>query len=727
MTTAYHPQCNSQAEVANKTIAKYLASFVDSTTLEWEDLLAPLMFSYNTSYHRSVKNTPFYLTFGIEPRTPNFEAPDLRRKFYGESSSGELFTRLCVARDIARLNNEDATLTYQMQYDAKAQPHNYKEGQLVLLDEHNFLKKNVKLAPKWSGPHRILKIKGPCTSELQLDNNKRIIVNVNRLKPYHLREKHNAVYPEEEEQAWAIPTKNETKPKQKKQKVPQLIQDQEKEEDQNLLADWFASNQPLIPARHHEENVAVQDFQPVLPQPTASGAARPRGRPRKSYSEVVASNPSPIRQTSTSRKIIATPHSDLISSRTRSKLDSSSFLAQGGNEGFQRTHSSNDTTPAFIDADAAAFATAALVNPQTVSHLQEDNSDSDNSNNNEWVMVMRKKTKTKKDKLLQRQNQVFRQTGDTYSYNTYKNAVEFEYLDIPDQPAAAAAAQNIAPPALQGLPAPAQVQVQAPAQGQHQVPPGQPAHPGHQAAQAGVAPPPVAQQPAAGTSATAKAGPGNADDRPLRPAAKGSFYSDDSNDDGNDGDDDRRPLPARQQLQRGRVGGDSSIHSRDRTGKTGTHTDTGARARATPARVGPKPVPGLHGTAGRDKSASGQPRKDQQPPSRPRPPLATPPRFATVEEDDGEYEDIADTKPPEFVPSPSTPRTNARYSLRPSPAASPTATGPFNPRQIKEDFETVFREAEESLFPRASRSRSQPLPDDVLHRYPKERGKPKRK
>ena len=33
-TTAYHPQCNSQAEVANKTIAKYLDSFVDESTLD---------------------------------------------------------------------------------------------------------------------------------------------------------------------------------------------------------------------------------------------------------------------------------------------------------------------------------------------------------------------------------------------------------------------------------------------------------------------------------------------------------------------------------------------------------------------------------------------------------------------------------------------------------------------------------------------------------------------
>ena len=48
-TTADHPQCNSQAEVANKTIAKYLTSYVSDSTSDWEDYLAPMMFSHNIS------------------------------------------------------------------------------------------------------------------------------------------------------------------------------------------------------------------------------------------------------------------------------------------------------------------------------------------------------------------------------------------------------------------------------------------------------------------------------------------------------------------------------------------------------------------------------------------------------------------------------------------------------------------------------------------------------
>ena len=75
-TSPRHPQCNSQAEVVNKTIAKYLQSFVNDTTLDWELYLAPLMFSYNTSLHKSIHNTPYFLTFGMEPRAPHFPQPD---------------------------------------------------------------------------------------------------------------------------------------------------------------------------------------------------------------------------------------------------------------------------------------------------------------------------------------------------------------------------------------------------------------------------------------------------------------------------------------------------------------------------------------------------------------------------------------------------------------------------------------------------------------------------
>jgi hypothetical protein len=141
-TSARHPQCNSQAEVVNKTIAKYLASFVDDTTLDWELYLAPLMFSYNTSIHKSIDNTPFFLTFGMEPRAPHFPQPDNRRQFYGENDTDQLYHRLLTARQLAMQANEEARTVYTHHHDKRVALTRYHEGQQVLLDEYAYLHKN---------------------------------------------------------------------------------------------------------------------------------------------------------------------------------------------------------------------------------------------------------------------------------------------------------------------------------------------------------------------------------------------------------------------------------------------------------------------------------------------------------------------------------------------------------------------------------------------------------
>jgi hypothetical protein len=78
-TTTYHPQTNAQAEVCNKTLAAYLKTQVLNWTLDWEQYITPMMFAYNTSYHRSIKTSPFEVTLEIEPRTGESPNPDLRK------------------------------------------------------------------------------------------------------------------------------------------------------------------------------------------------------------------------------------------------------------------------------------------------------------------------------------------------------------------------------------------------------------------------------------------------------------------------------------------------------------------------------------------------------------------------------------------------------------------------------------------------------------------------
>jgi len=80
--TPAHPQCNAQVEVFNKTVKKYLASFVDDTMVDWENFLPALMLSYNTSYHSTIATTLFELLFGTKPRLSSFQDTDIQRVHY---------------------------------------------------------------------------------------------------------------------------------------------------------------------------------------------------------------------------------------------------------------------------------------------------------------------------------------------------------------------------------------------------------------------------------------------------------------------------------------------------------------------------------------------------------------------------------------------------------------------------------------------------------------------
>ena len=181
-TTPYHPQCNAQAEVCNKTIQKYLASFVDKNTLDWEMYLAPLAFSYNTSLHRSVKATPYFLTYGNDARAPSFPNPDVQR-YYGESQAAEWYQTLQLARQLAIQNNMQATQRAEADHNRNALPYNYIVGQMVWLDERNFLHKNRKLAANWTGPYPITKIRDTGVVTIQRGS-KSMTINVDRIKPY---------------------------------------------------------------------------------------------------------------------------------------------------------------------------------------------------------------------------------------------------------------------------------------------------------------------------------------------------------------------------------------------------------------------------------------------------------------------------------------------------------------------------------------------------------------
>jgi hypothetical protein len=98
---------------------------------------------------------------------------------------------------VAHQNNEDASDVAQQQFDTHAAAHKFLPQQLVLMDEHSFLHKNKKFAPKWSGPHKVVHLKGDANVEIQLKHNHcETVIHANRLKPYFVACKNSAVHPD---------------------------------------------------------------------------------------------------------------------------------------------------------------------------------------------------------------------------------------------------------------------------------------------------------------------------------------------------------------------------------------------------------------------------------------------------------------------------------------------------------------------------------------------------
>jgi hypothetical protein len=194
VTTPYHPQCNSSAEVFNKTMIHFLSTSIaqeKASTLDWERHLGPLMLAYNSSNHNATKSTPFRVTFGYDPRVPMWESADDDESGKDQSSSEEHMARLRqaqhLARNVAHQNNQHARQMYNDQ-DAlhnKSEWPEYKAGQLVYAWKTPRTVPNPKLASEWEEAI-ILTQTGPATFRIHRPNRVRkkdITINAKHLKP----------------------------------------------------------------------------------------------------------------------------------------------------------------------------------------------------------------------------------------------------------------------------------------------------------------------------------------------------------------------------------------------------------------------------------------------------------------------------------------------------------------------------------------------------------------
>ncbi|GKF35331.1 putative reverse transcriptase domain-containing protein [Tanacetum coccineum] len=70
MSTAYHPQTDGQSESTIQTIEDMLCAYVIDFGNDWVKHFPLVEFSYNNSYHASIKAAPFEALYGLKCRSP---------------------------------------------------------------------------------------------------------------------------------------------------------------------------------------------------------------------------------------------------------------------------------------------------------------------------------------------------------------------------------------------------------------------------------------------------------------------------------------------------------------------------------------------------------------------------------------------------------------------------------------------------------------------------------
>ncbi|GKE09829.1 putative reverse transcriptase domain-containing protein [Tanacetum coccineum] len=188
MSTTYHPQIDGHSERTIQMLEDMLRACVIDFSGSWDVHLTLAEFSYNNSYHTSIRCAPFEALYGRKCRSPVLW-PEIREgSLIGPELVHEMTDKVLVIKEKLK-----AVRDRQNGYaDNRHKPLEFEVGDHVMLKVSpwkgvvHFGKKG-KLAPRHVGPFEILERIGPIAYRLRLSEELSGVHNtfhVSNLKKY---------------------------------------------------------------------------------------------------------------------------------------------------------------------------------------------------------------------------------------------------------------------------------------------------------------------------------------------------------------------------------------------------------------------------------------------------------------------------------------------------------------------------------------------------------------
>ncbi|SPO29980.1 uncharacterized protein UTRI_10291 [Ustilago trichophora] len=179
LATAYHPRTNGKVEALNGMIGRMLTrSMVGKSTRLWDQYLANAIFACRVRRSVATNQSPFFLTYGIEPRLPTDELQPRVINGRIEDPTTRL-PNLRTQRHKAVQAAYNRAVRAKTLHDEKVKLHKLEIGDWVLIRHQNPLK----FEAKWFGPYQIMAKQALGTYSLASSSGQtlRALVHGNRL------------------------------------------------------------------------------------------------------------------------------------------------------------------------------------------------------------------------------------------------------------------------------------------------------------------------------------------------------------------------------------------------------------------------------------------------------------------------------------------------------------------------------------------------------------------